>query len=295
MYMIDANIFMNAVLGIILGLTVVLLCVTLFAAGVLGKRRGRLMSYLYMFTALFSVFSAVVLVLGFRGQKSSARPWHFFLDMKYQAKYTTQGQSKYFADGRSNRLPPENAIPFDGTDYFADAGHHTTPNPDFLKADKRYYFGIANPDAKGADGVPAKPKWEGNKLAGEGYWVNHIPPLAVEKAGGWEAMFKRGQTQFNRHCAVCHGASGRGGGGELAYGIVGAYGLSVAPANLTDAGNAPHAPSLPDGHIFNTLTNGKGSMPGYGHQIKDPLDRWSIVAYLRVLQYATNGPVVEKK
>jgi mono/diheme cytochrome c family protein len=292
MYYIDANVFMNAVVAVILGTAVLLLAVTVFAS-VRGKR-GRVMSYLYMLTALFGTFAVAVVALGFRGQKSDNRPWHFFLDMKYQPKYTAQGQSKYFADGRSSRLPPTNTIPFDGTDYAADAGTHGAPNPDFLKADKRYYFGIANPDAKeNKDGVevPAKPKWEGGKLVGEGFYVNHIPAAVVEKAGGWEPLFKRGQVMFNRHCAVCHGTSGRGGTGEVAYGIVGAYGLSTPPKNVL----VPEIQSQPDGQLFDTVSNGRGTMPGYGHQLKDVLDRWAIVAYVRELQFAYGNPVVDKK
>jgi hypothetical protein len=205
--------------------------------------------------------------------------------MKYQPKYTSQGQSRFFADGRSNRLPPENTIPFDGTDYIADAGRHSEPNPDFLKADQRYYFGIANADAKtrGADGVEVfnKPLWKDGKLAGEGYFVNHIPPLAVERAGGWEPLIRRGEQQFGVNCAVCHGSSGRGGGGEIAFGIVGAYNLSVAPSNTT----APLIQAQPDGQLFHTITSGVRTMPAYGHQVRVQ-DRWAIVAYLRVLQYA---------
>jgi len=293
MYSIDANLFMNWVLGVILGTFALLLAVTLGLAAV-GTRRGRGMSYLYMLTTLFGVFAVVVAVLGFRGAKSDARPWHFFLDMKYQPKYTSQGQSKFFADGRSNRLPPENTVPFDGTDYFADAGHHAGPNPDFLRADRRYYFGVANPDAKekDKDGVEifAKPQWKDGKLAGEGYWVNHIPEHAIEKAGGWEPLIRRGQQQFNVQCAVCHGASGRGGGGEIAFGVVGAYGLSVAPANVV----TPEIQAQPDGQLFNTITNGVRTMPAYAHQVKVQ-DRWAVVAYLRVLQYAAGNLAMEKK
>jgi mono/diheme cytochrome c family protein len=293
MYYIDANKFMNAVMLVLLGTAALLLGATVAGAW-LGKR-GRVMSYLYMLTALFGTFAVIVVVLGFRGAKSGERPWHFFLDMKYQGKYTSQGQSRYFADGRSSRLPPPDTIPFDGTNYAADAGTHGTPNPDFLKADKRYYFGIANPDAKvkADDGTEllAKPKWEGGKLVGEGYWVNNLPPQAVEKAGGWDALLKRGQVQFNRNCSVCHGTSGRGGSGDVAYGIVGAYGLSVPPANIL----TPEIQAQPDGQLFNTVSHGVRQMPGYGHQIKDVLDRWAIVAYVRELQFAYGNPVVEKK
>src|SRR6516162_412895 len=151
MYMIDTNVFMNWVLGIILGLGAFVFVLTL-AISVLGRTKSSsLMSYLYMFNGIFIIFAIVVVILGFRGKKSDNRPWHIFLDMKYQPKYTSQGQSKFFADGRSNRLPPENTIPFDGTDYFADAGYHTLPNPEFLKADRRYFLGIANAEAKAKD------------------------------------------------------------------------------------------------------------------------------------------------
>lgn len=292
MYYLDTNKLMTGVLLAILGVAVVLFGLTIFGAW-LGKR-GRVMSYLYMLTAIFGTFAAIVVILGVRGAKSGERPWHIFFDMKYQAKYTSQGQSRYFADGRSSRLPPTDTIPFDGTDYPADAGTHAAPNPDFLKADKRYYRGVANPDAKemveGVE-VPAKPKWEGSKLVGEGYYVNHIPPVAVEKAGGWEALLKRGQTQFNRNCAVCHGASARGGTVEVAYGIVGAYGLSIPPSNML----TPEIQAQPDGQLFNTVTNGVRKMPGYGHQIRDVLDRWAIVAYVRELQFAYGNEAIEKK
>jgi mono/diheme cytochrome c family protein len=39
----------------------------------------------------------------------------------------------------------------------------------------------------------------------------------------------------------------------------------------------------PDGELFNTITNGKGRMSGYGRQIPAE-DRWAIVTWLRVLQ-----------
>jgi mono/diheme cytochrome c family protein len=280
MYYVDANAVMNVVVLAILGTAVVLVVVTLFLAH--RGKRGPVMSYLYMLTALFVCFGLVVGVLGFRGQKSGERPWHFFLDMKYQAKYTPQGESKFFADGREARLPPENTVPFDGTDYSADAGYHRGPNPNFLKEDPAYFLGVADPTAKAADGTPNEAKWENGKPSA-GYFVLSIPDRAIDEAGGWEPLLARGRQQFNVHCAACHGASGRGGQGDGAYGIVGVYGLSVAPANLT---GAPFT-SQPDGQLYNTIANGKGAMPGYGHQVKVQ-DRWAIVAYVRVLQFAHN-------
>jgi hypothetical protein len=77
----------------------------------------------------------------------------------------------------------------------------------------------------------------------------------------------------------------------VAYGIVGAYGLSVAPANTL----TPEVQAQPDGQLFHTVTNGVRQMSGYGHQIPDALDRWAIVAYLRELQFAYGNPAAGKE
>lgn len=286
MYSIDADRLMNSVMGVTLGTGLLLLVATTFVGAYRG-RSGRLMSYLTMFTVMFGCFGLVVAALGFRGQHSASRPWHLFLDMKYQPKYTAQGESRFFADGRAMRPPVAGTVPFDGTDYAADAGFHPGPAADFLRADRRYYDGVADPAASETkDGVtvPRDPTWKDGQLV-EAYYVGRIPEAAVQRAGGWGPLLARGRQQFNVHCAACHGESGRGGAGAEAYGIVGAYGLTVAPANLT----AALYRSQPDGQLYNTVANGKGSMPGYGHQLPVQ-DRWAIVAHIRVIQFAHDPP-----
>ncbi len=175
------------------------------------------MSYLYMLTrsGFGGFFSVAVALLGSRGDTSRERPWHFFLDMEYQGGEVHEpGASKYFADGCRDVAACRRKEQFRSMAPITppDAGTHSTPNPDFLKAELRYYLGVANPTAKGKVGgveLPTKPKWEGGKLTGEGYYVNHIPPAAVEKGRRRrEPLLNRGQTQFNRHCAACHGQSG---------------------------------------------------------------------------------------
>ena len=275
MYSLDPNSFMNWLVGIVLATGVLLLGLTIVGTAIRGLK-GRAMSYLGMLTCLFICFGVAVGILGFRGQSSENRPWHLLFDMKYQPKYTSQGESAFFGDGRSMRSPPAETIPFDGTDFSADAGFHTNPKNDFLNADAGYYRGLANATAK----EPVESVWkDGNRV--ESYYVNRIPERAIEISGGWDSLFKRGKQQYNVHCAACHGSSGRGGSGSDAHGIVGAYRLSIAPADLTAV--ALH--SQPDGQLFGAIANGKGQMPGYGHQVKVQ-DRWAIVAYLRVLQYA---------
>ncbi len=281
MYYVDANLVMNV------GMVVILIsgaCVAVLALMSANRPKAlRVNNYLTMLAVMFVCFGLVVAVMGFRGRKSADRPWTFFLDMKYQPKYTAQGESRFFSDGRESRLPPEHVMPFDGTTYFADAGRHTQPDPAFLRADLAYDRGIADLTAINGD-LPVDPKWENGKPT-PGYFVLHIPAKAVDTAGGWERLLSRGREQFNMQCSMCHGRSGRGGQGVTAYGIVGVYGLSVAPANLTAA---PFT-SQPDGQLYHTIANGKNAMPAYGHQV-NVQDRWAIVAHIRALQFAHNPP-----
>ncbi len=90
---------------------------------------------------------------------------------------------------------------------------------------------------------------------------------------------KRGQERFNIYCAPCHDktASGRG--------IV-ATRASWLASNLTE----DRIRQMPDGQLFDTITNGKRTMPAYRFQVEER-DRWAIVAYLRALQRAANGTV----
>ena len=45
---------------------------------------------------------------------------------------------------------------------------------------------------------------------------------------------------------------------------------------------------VPDGYLFDVITNGKNTMSSYGHQVQ-PQDRWAIVAYIRALQLSQNA------
>ena len=115
---------------------------------------------------------------------------------------------------------------------------------------------------------------------------NHIPPLAVEKAGGWEPLIKRGQQQFNVHCAVCHGASGRGGGGDVGLRHRRRVRAERRAVEHDRAGRCRRSRTASCSTRSRTAC---GTMPAYGHQVKVQ-DRWAIVAYLRVLQYAAGNP-----
>jgi mono/diheme cytochrome c family protein len=47
---------------------------------------------------------------------------------------------------------------------------------------------------------------------------------------------------------------------------------------------------VPNGYIYDVITNGFGGMLGYSAQIP-PADRWAIIAYVRALQLSRNAPV----
>ncbi len=90
---------------------------------------------------------------------------------------------------------------------------------------------------------------------------------------------RRGQERFNIDCAPCHDKTGSG------RGIV-ATRASWLASNLTE----DRIRQMPDGQLFDTITNGKRTMPAYRFQVEER-DRWAIVAYLRALQRAANGTV----
>lgn len=92
----------------------------------------------------------------------------------------------------------------------------------------------------------------------------------------------RGQERFNIYCAPCHDQTGAGNG-LVAQRSQGAFaGITKLYDNrLKDA---------PDGEIFQTITYGKGRMPGYAAQIPEE-DRWAIVTWVRVLQQSQDGSI----
>jgi mono/diheme cytochrome c family protein len=114
-----------------------------------------------------------------------------------------------------------------------------------------------------------------------GEWATTFP---VELTGDQmlERAMDRGQERYRIYCAPCHGDSG---GVDNLAGMVDKRAKKVpnrgwvAPANLhrEDIVKQPH------GQLFNTISNGRTTMPGYSAQINE-FDRWTIVLYLRALQ-----------
>jgi mono/diheme cytochrome c family protein len=90
-------------------------------------------------------------------------------------------------------------------------------------------------------------------------------------------LMKHGQEQFNIYCSPCHGFEGKGDGVAVQHGM-------PAPPNI----NTQAIYDLPDGTLFNVITNGFGRMFPYAYRIQ-PEDRWAIVAYVRALELSQNA------
>lgn len=87
-----------------------------------------------------------------------------------------------------------------------------------------------------------------------------------------EFFIKKGQESYGIYCAVCHDSSGRGRGVVVRRGF-------VPPPSFHD----DRVRAMPDGELFNVISNGVRNMPAYGKQIQES-DRWAIVSYIRALQ-----------
>ncbi|MFN0246025.1 MAG: quinol:electron acceptor oxidoreductase subunit ActD [Kofleriaceae bacterium] len=104
-----------------------------------------------------------------------------------------------------------------------------------------------------------------------------------------DRLVERGQNRYNIYCAPCHGYDGRGLGSVPQR--VAAGGGAWPARNLVEAGGI--VVKMPNGQLFNTISNGMGTMQGYASQLP-PADRWAIVLYVRALQrsqHATEADV----
>ena len=102
------------------------------------------------------------------------------------------------------------------------------------------------------------------------------PPAAGDDkqaiADAEKVAHARAEPVFARHCAPCHTDSGNGQGILYQRGKVPTADLASEKVRV-----------MPDGQIFDTITNGFGLMQGYRWPIPAH-DRWAIVAHVRELQ-----------
>ena len=94
-------------------------------------------------------------------------------------------------------------------------------------------------------------------------------------------LLERGENRFKIFCTPCHGLQGDGNG------MVAMRGMKHPPSYHED-----RLRQVPNGYIYDVITNGFGAMLGYSAQIP-PRDRWAIVAYVRALQLSRNARVAD--
>ncbi len=90
-------------------------------------------------------------------------------------------------------------------------------------------------------------------------------------------LVARGQQRYTIYCAPCHGGLGDG------QGITKPYGMTATPTYHDD-----RLRTMPEGQIFNTITNGLNTMMSYADKLPAD-DRWAVIAYMRALQRSQNG------
>ena len=128
-------------------------------------------------------------------------------------------------------------------------------NPDFLRADDFLFRG----------------------KAANGEFARGFPPQLTIN----ERFMARGRERYTIYCAPCHGALGDGQGITRGYGM-------VTTASYQD----DRIRQMPEGEIFNTITNGKNTMQPYADKL-GPEDRWAVIAYVRALERARHGTVAD--
>ncbi len=143
------------------------------------------MRYAYLILVFVVVF--VISIFGFRGRSFVKPPIDVFPEwgfpgMKYQPKYKSQAESKFFADGRTDRPLPPGVV----ATSFGPIGQP-------LKTDAHLFNGKAA-DGSFARGFPGA--------------------LTIDYA-----FMQRGRERYSIYCAPCHGALGDGQGVTKSYGM----------------------------------------------------------------------------
>jgi hypothetical protein len=203
---------------------------------------------------------AVLLAAGcFQGRPSKEPPIHLNPNMDSQPKVTAQSGNAFFADGASMRPLPAGTVA-----------------RGWLKADAT---------------EPVTLSYDDQTVSGEQLYAYHTGKGSREKPDEFVEklpinitmrVLQRGQERYNVYCALCHGETGDG------LGIVTQRGagrsMIVPPGYTTD-----RLMTMPDGQLFNVITNGGSVMPAYRNQVPVE-DRWAIVAYMRALQRSQHAP-----
>ena len=172
-------------------------------------------------------------LFGCRGQTSRESPIVGIRNMYDQPRYDIQSESEYFEDHRTMRLPVEGVVAREA------------------EVDPRIATGLDE-------------KMVGNQL--ETNYVPTIPQPVIDRAGGLGKLVERGQARYNIYCVPCHDGTGSGKGVVVKHAIaVGASAL--APPSF----HQDRLRHIPDGQLFNTITNKNICILGFAFK-KDTAD-----------------------
>lgn len=180
------------------------------------------------FLIYFFLIALALTVLGFRGCQSTKPPLEIFPDMDRQMRFSEQGKTGFFQDGRMDREPVPGVVPTvtDEQERFP----HLVPYNRFFEDD--YLASGKLEDGAFGDGIPVEVSYEN---------------------------MEHGSDIYAIYCAICHGDSGDGKGviAQPRYGYP-----TIASLLQT------RIMEQPDGEIFNTITHGKNTMGPYGAKIR---------------------------
>ncbi|MEM7453048.1 MAG: quinol:electron acceptor oxidoreductase subunit ActD [Planctomycetota bacterium] len=226
--------------------------------------------------AAFMLILPPVLIYRAVGMTNEQPRMHFMPDMDWQDKFKTQvmspnlsnegGKDYLFMDLRAMRAQIPGTIARGDSTSLGE--YETGVQEDSIAAylSGEVYTGLAAQD----EDAPAEPDW----ITGfpEGVTVD-------------EDLLTRGRERFNIYCSACHGYSGNGDGLVNQRAVA----LNLSGSAAWTAAKSLHDPEVknsetnPVGRIFDTISNGRGTMGPYRDQIPVE-DRWAIVAYVKALQ-----------
>jgi mono/diheme cytochrome c family protein len=144
-----------------------------------------------------------------------------------------------------------------------------------------------------ADGMDSRPKVPGTVAIGKNLddpsysngkvgreFTPQVPATRAQQELGlknYEELVKTGRELYDALCSPCHGRLGDG------QGMIAQRGFAVSREVSTY--HTERLRKMPDGYIFDVISNGYGAMYPMKAKMSVP-ERWAIVTYVRALQRA---------